>query len=330
MSKLPEDACAFVDQIAGANWQADALHGDASVRGYFRIRQPGGQTFMLAYYPEAVRDGVGRFLAAYQALAEHALLPEVLGSCETAVIQQDIGDATLFELLFKNRNKALDSYREAVDVLVQFQRASRTASELNPPFDENKFFSELEMTLEFYVGQMMGRSNPEAMEALRNGFHQLSHRLTRHPYVLCHRDFHGQNIHIFKDKLYLIDYQDTRMGPDTYDVASLIRDRGVTRILGEDQEHQLVDYYRARTGADEHILSRYYETLLQRSIKVVGTFARQALTRGRKHYLDYIPPALESIRLCLDELPEYRPLLGGFPLEFGIDPVQKGQGRSNS
>ena len=91
------------------------------------------------------------------------------------------------------------------------------------------------------------------------------------------------------------------MGPDTYDLASLLRDRGVARILGQDTEMELVDYYgRPR--------QRYFETLLQRSIKILGTFARQALVRGRKHYLDFIPPALESIARCVEELPEYRKL----------------------
>ena len=33
------------------------------------------------------------------------------------------------------------------------------------------------------------------------------------------------------------------MGPDTYDLASLLRDRGVARILGEETELELVDYY---------------------------------------------------------------------------------------
>jgi hypothetical protein len=32
------------------------------------------------------------------------------------------------------------------------------------------------------------------------------------------------------------------------------------------------------------------------------------IVRGRRHYLEFIPPALESIQRCIDELPEYENL----------------------
>ena len=61
---------------------------------------------------------------------------------------------------------------------------------------------------------------------------------------------------------------------------------------------------------------RYFETLLQRSIKILGTFSRQPIARGRMHYLDFIPATLESIQRCLEELPQYAALRDIFPLRF--------------
>jgi aminoglycoside/choline kinase family phosphotransferase len=150
--------------------------------------------------------------------------------------------------------------------------------------------------------------------------------------VLCHRDYHGQNIHIFNDRLYLLDFQDLRMGPDTYDAASLLRDRGVARIFGDQTELDLVDYYAEWRaigfpgksplphGERRSTRRRYFETLLQRSIKILGTFSKQPIIRGRMWYLDFIPPTIESVRRCLAELPEYRGLEGLLPMEF--DPVE--------
>ena len=109
------------------------------------------------------------------------------------------------------------------------------------------------------------------------------------------------------------------MGPDTYDLASLFRDRGVARILGDDTELELLEHYRELRHAGADIRRRYFETLLQRSIKILGTFAKQPIVRGRMHYLDYIPPALEAIRRSIGELPEYASLLDTFPLEFDPD-----------
>ena len=106
------------------------------------------------------------------------------------------------------------------------------------------------------------------------------------------------------------------MGPDTYDAASLLRDRGVGRILGDATELELLEHYAVLAGLAGDVRHRYFETLLQRSIKILGTFSKQPIVRGRMHYLDFIPPTLESIRRCLDELPGYAPLRDMFPLHF--------------
>ncbi len=113
------------------------------------------------------------------------------------------------------------------------------------------------------------------------------------------------------------------MGPDTYDIASLLRDRGVAVVLGDEMELELLEHYRQRIGADslgraEDLRRRYFETLLQRSIKILGTFSKQPIVRGRMHYLEFIPATLESIRRCLDELPHYERLRDLFPLEFSL------------
>ncbi len=136
------------------------------------------------------------------------------------------------------------------------------------------------------------------------------------PYVLCHRDFHGENLHLHDGQLWILDFQDLRLGPDTYDLASLLRDRGAVRLLGKEVEEDLLRYYARQIDADDQIRVRYRETLLQRTIKIIGTFARQSVERERHHYLDYIPSALETIADCVAELPDYRSLLETFPMDF--------------
>jgi aminoglycoside/choline kinase family phosphotransferase len=243
-------------------------------------------------------------------------------------LQQDVGDHTLFDLLHEEREEGLKWYRKAVTLLYYFQRAGGTA--INPPFTSEFFLGELEMTREFYVEKLMD-AGPETSESLKPLLNKLANNISRHPYVLCHRDYHGQNIHIFSEKLYVIDYQDMRMGPDTYDLASLLRDRGVARILGEEMELELVDYYAewrsvgvpGRSpfphGERRSTRRRYFETLLQRSIKILGTFSKQPITRGKLHYLNFIPPTIESVQRCLRELPEYGALAELLPMDFSVD-----------
>ncbi len=311
-SHLPQDASDFVSEWLGTGWSVNPLRGDASVRAYYRILS-GDERYMLAYYPEEVRNQLRRFLGAHDAIAANARIPEVIHHCDIAVLQRDVGDETLFDILHRDREQGLRLYHEAIDLLVSFQKSPQAARELNPPFDASTFALELEMTLEFYVQGLMGSA---AGPSLVSAMNEICNNITHHPYVLCHRDYHGQNIHTVNNDLFIIDYQDLRMGPDTYDLASLLRDRGVGEILGRESEMELLDYYRRQSAADSSITNRYFETLLQRSLKILGTFARQALTRGRDHYLDFIPSTLRTIERCLEALPEYGVKLEGFPMKF--------------
>ena len=310
---LPSEAASCVTDWLGEGWTARPLAGDASVRAYYRIALPDGATYILTYYPIEVRSQLRRFLAAYEAVAPHSRVPEVLQACEFAVLQYDAGDRSLYDVLHEDREEGVHLYRAAIDLLVSFQNAA--PGELNKPFTAGFFYSELEMALEYYVSKLMQAGTPELPRIMK----MICDDVARHPYVLCHRDYHGQNIHILNDALYLIDYQDLRSGPDTYDLASLLRDRGVARTLGDDTELELLEHYRRLRDADSSIRRRYFETLLQRSIKILGTFSRQPIARGKMHYLDFIPPTLESIRRCLDELPGYGRLRDIFPLDFSVE-----------
>lgn len=326
---LPEEAAAFLREAVAGEWTAEALPGDASFRRYFRIKLPDGTTRMLAWYPAEVQPQLRRFLDAYTSVKPHAYVPTVTHQSACAALQEDVGDRTLYDVLYENREEGVKWYRKAITLLFYFQRAGGT--DINPPFTSSFFCDELEMTREFYVEKLMGVSAEKSLE-LQPVLKKLAGNIARHPYVLCHRDYHGQNIHIFNDKLYVIDFQDMRMGPDTYDVASLLRDRGVARVLGDDTELELVDYYAewravgipGRTelphGERRNMRRRYFETLLQRSVKILGTFAKQPITRGRLSYLEFIPPTIESVRRCLNELPEYRALETLLPMEF--DPAE--------
>ena len=325
---VPSDAAQQLNQWLGPHWSARPLAGDASVRAYYRVTGEDGTTYILTYYPEEVRSQLNRVLGAFEAVSPHGPVPRILQHGETAMLQEDVGDRSIFDVLHNDREEGLQLYRRAVELLVKFQRAECA---VNSPFTAELFFSELEMALEYYVEKLMGYSSA----ALRPLLKRVADNIARHPYVLCHRDFHGQNVHAINDQLFMIDYQDLRMGPDTYDMASLLRDRGQARILGDEAELELVEHYRELragvvqasglpSGEAGHTLEpgamrrRYFETLLQRSVKILGTFSKQPIVRGKLHYLDFIPATLESIERCIAELPEHAALAEAFPLRFDV------------
>ena len=64
--------------------------------------------------------------------------------------------------------------------------------------------------------------------------------------MLCHRDYHSRNLMLRDDQLFIIDFQDARMGPDTYDLVSLLRDSYVD--IADAQLEELIAYFLALKG----------------------------------------------------------------------------------
>ncbi len=309
--KLTEQTEQSLSSWLGEGWTAEPIVGDASVRAYFRIFAA-GKTFILALYPPQLHEQLLRFLEAYRAIEGLIPVPAVLEHSDEAVLQEDAGSLSLFQLLHEDRQGGVDAYAAAVGILVRLQRGRDPG--LLPPFTAAYFFNELEMAREFFVEKLMGRDAAAAAAHER----AICEAVARHPYRLCHRDFHGNNLYVIDGSLLVIDYQDVRMGPDTYDLASLLRDRGVARILGAAAELDLLGRWAAESGAEGDFRRRYFEVLLQRSIKILGTFAKQPIVRGLTSYLRFIPPTLESIQRCIEELPEFEPLRDIFTRSFDL------------
>ena len=66
--------------------------------------------------------------------------------------------------------------------------------------------------------------------------------------MLCHRDYHSRNLMLHDGSLYIIDFQDARMGPDTYDLVSLLRDSYVDLSAAAGRRADRVSSWRTRAA----------------------------------------------------------------------------------
>jgi aminoglycoside/choline kinase family phosphotransferase len=117
------------------------------------------------------------------------------------------------------------------------------------------------------------------------------------PRVLCHRDYHSRNLMLKGGHLHVIDFQDARLGPDTYDLASLLRDSYVD--LPDSTFQALLDHYLAltyRSGEAGPFRQQFDLMCLQRNLKALGTFGYQTTARGNPVYVQYIPRTLRYVR----------------------------------
>jgi aminoglycoside/choline kinase family phosphotransferase len=107
---------------------------------------------------------------------------------------------------------------------------------------------------------------------------------------------------LHREQLYIIDFQDARMGPDTYDLVSLLRDSYLD--ISERQVDDLIAYFLALKGRpdDEDFRRRFDLMAVQRNLKALGTFGYQTMTRRNPVYIQYIPRTLKYVK---DNLEKY-------------------------
>ena len=124
----------------------------------------------------------------------------------------------------------------------------------------------------------------------------LVEELANEPRVLCHRDYHSRNLMVTNGELYIIDFQDARMGPDTYDLVSLLKDSYVDLpdALFDRLIKQFVESIRG--GHFETFRARFDTMAMQRNLKALGTFGYQATTRANPVYAQYVPRTLRYVR----------------------------------
>jgi hypothetical protein len=165
---------------------------------------------------------------------------------------------------------------------------------------------ELEFFVKHYLVAYRGAIFSDAHRtALREEWAAIVSELSGEPRVLCHRDYHSRNLMLHNGALYIIDFQDARMGPDTYDLASLLRDSYVD--LTSSQVDELIAFFLAVQGphatlspaAATEFRRRFDMMALQRNLKALGTFGYQTTARDNTVYIQYMPRTLGYARVNL-------------------------------
>jgi aminoglycoside/choline kinase family phosphotransferase len=290
------------------------LTGDASDRRYVRILLRDAPSQVLAVYPQAFDveqlpfANVARLMAAMP-----VPVPAILGhSNELGILAlEDLGDVTLqAHLGAATRADHAALYRQAVTLIAKMQQRGRdlTSDHYLPygiAFDVEKLSWELQFFVKHFLEAYRGAVlTPAGREALGVELLRVAEELAAEPRVFCHRDYHSRNLMLHAGQLYIIDFQDARMGPDTYDLVSLLRDSYMD--FSEREVDELIAFFLALrgVGADRsaagteagQFRSRFDLMALQRNLKALGTFGFQTTSRGNTVYIQYMPRTLSYVR----------------------------------
>ena len=293
--------------LSAMNPRIVPLTGDASDRRYYRVLTAHGTPFVLALHATAFDVNALPFANVARLFERMPVpIPRILGHADDigVLALEDLGDVTLQAHLgaaTSGQHSAL--YRQAVALIETIQKRG---AELESPeylpyriaFDVEKLTWEMEFFTKHFIEAYRGVViSPVVREALREEFGVMIEELASEPRVLCHRDYHSRNLMFHQERLYIIDFQDARMGPDTYDLVSLLRDSYVD--LPESTVSDLIPYFLALkglSGQEQAFRDRFDLMALQRNLKALGTFGYQTTARRNPVYIQYIPRTLRFVR----------------------------------
>ncbi len=300
-----------------------ALTPDASTRKYFRVATRQQETFIVSLYATPFNPQSNTYLDV-TALFEKAGLPvpkviDVAGT-EGIVLQEDLTDCSLSQWLAEAAARgdtagAEAMLEQAIELIARIQAASDLAVSSGScagklAFDEDKLGWELNYFFDHFFGSYRKQKFAEADEqAIKQDLQSIAAELAAHPRVLTHRDYHAMNLMVDRaGQLRIIDHQDARMGPVTYDLVPILVERRLVPPDENQVEAQQHYFLQARTKLGLPPLDvadfrhEFHLMTVQRQLKATGTFSYQTAVMGRGEvYEKYIRSAVATVLRAMSQ-----------------------------
>ncbi|MEW6210862.1 MAG: phosphotransferase [Acidobacteriota bacterium] len=341
---------ARIIEMAGGHLDAPAdqliitrLTGDASTRSYFRVASSAA-SLVIALYDEPFDEterAINRLERAermnpsarltfandpcahievtdlfLEAGLPVPLLVGVSGE-EAAIMIEDVGDVKLQDWLTgRSAAEVKEAYSRSIDFIIRIQEATRLAIESDSiccrlAFDEAKLRWELGFFFAHYFNRYLKvKLDAARSNAAQEDFRAISAELASRRRVLTHRDYHARNLMLDGERMFIIDHQDARLGPESYDLASLIADPYTS--LDHQMTEELIDRFiseKAKSAApisDEGEFRKELDLMtVQRMLKAIGTYSFQAAMKDNLVYVQYIAPALDRAIAAMRRLSRF-------------------------
>jgi len=289
------------------------LRGDGSERKFFRIILQKGSVILIL--PQAGELGkkeayfyyeIGKFLKENQ-----IPVPEIFDYDDELglLLVEDLGDLRLYDIHESDIKEYY--YRKAIENLVKFQALVRH-------FDPFWSCNSITYDLQFLWEKEVLYFKEWYVERYKNKFLSydylnelkfcLQHSLNFKYKVLLHRDYQSKNLMIKKGKIYIIDFQGTRIGPPWYDLASLLYD---PYLKDWDLDiDKYLNYYIELSGYDEIMVrNQVYYFAVIRLMQALAAYVKLSYM-GKDWFRNYIKFAESKLIKILNGYKLEEPLRG--------------------
>ena len=302
-----------------AEIEISPIHRGGSDRKFYRIRCSPAQALILVKY-NLEREENRHYVPIAKFLGEHRMrVPEVYfhDPDEGLIWLEDLGELDLYSYRLDSWLVRRAFYESALDQIATLHSLPQAVciemrEHLPAEFNTELYLWEQNYFFKNCLGRYFKMDNTRrAALAALPALKEIAERLACFPRVLVHRDFQSQNIIIRNGQAYLIDFQGLRPGLLHYDLASLLYDPYVD--LAEAERTELIAYYRARQLEDGVTIDGDFDLKLrlcatQRLMQALGAYGFLGLVKGHKHFLQYVPAAMKSLRSIVAKIGNVEPL----------------------
>lgn len=279
--------------LKNAGWhdaKKNLLAHDASFRWYDRLERE-NETCVLMNAPIPQENPaqfvfVDEILEGIQIKVPHIFHKDLENGF---LLLEDFGDDTFTRLIAKGHNEK-ELYTKAINSLIDIQKKIRKNPGLKE-YDLDLILFEASLLPLWYVKYVVGKELSEkAMNDFRAIWTKIYDLINQVPKTLVLLDYHVDNLMITKDQQCgLLDFQDARYGPVTYDLVSLLED--ARRPVSEEIQTEMLSLYFSKLpGFNTEAFKLSYPLMaVQRHSKVIGIFVRLFVRDHKERYLKHIP-----------------------------------------
>jgi aminoglycoside/choline kinase family phosphotransferase len=302
------------------------MPGGASTRQYARVGFPSGKTAIAMYVPEAhgsdeivkgtLSSARWPFLEVRDLLAERGIrVPHILHEAcsDGLLLVEDLGDRTLAVTLEQFPQLKTSLYQQAIEDLVQAQRALVTLPQdsivRNRSFDRDLLRWEVDHFREWALEARDIHLKKQEHATFEHAADFLADTIAEFAPCFVHRDYQSRNIMVRFDtrdrfELVWIDFQDALLGPRTYDLVALLGDS--YQIFDRDFiDARLTEYSHLSglVGASQQQLRREFDLVtVQRKLKDAGRFVYIDRVKNNPSFLSFVEPTIDKVLDALERL----------------------------
>ncbi len=231
-----------------------------------------------------------------------------------AYLQEDLGDMTLFDYVFKVRENGSfpaelkEVYKTVLTELQKFQIPGSEKLDYSVCYPRSSFDRQsMQWDLSYFKYYFLKLAGiPFNEQMLEDDYNTLiEYLLAQDSDYFLYRDFQSRNVMLRDGKPCFIDYQGGRRGSLQYDVASLLFDSKAD--IPPETREELLEHYTGNLANypsvnQEEFRESYYSYVLIRIMQAMGAFGFRGFYEKKTHFLQSIPYALNDLKWILNHV----------------------------